>query len=358
MWPSGADPGVGARAARAGTRRPLLATRVGLDLAGIVGAGLIAFVLRFRLHLLEVTRDAPLDVPAHLRIGALWTVALLVSMASHRLYDEDTLAEGGGELSRVRRAVFEAIAVTSVAVFLLRIATVSRGWFALLGALSLGFLWLERLALRAAVARLRAGGRLRRPTLVVTARDDDVPPSIGEFDVVGRVPPEAVPLPLSRVPVEVLLVDDRGMAEADLWRLVLAAGDARLPVYVWSPVRGVARDRLTMRELEGRTIVRVSPPTLAGARGIAKRAFDVAVAAGLLVILALPMAGITLAVLVTSGRPVLHRQQRVGRGGRVFTMWKFRTMRTDAETAGLPGWTVRDDPRRTGIGRASCRERV
>src|SRR5919198_400108 len=45
--------------------------------------------------------------------------------------------------------------------------------------------------------------------------------------------------------------------------------------------------------------------------------------------LALPLAAL---VLVTSGPPVFYRGDRVGRGGRVFTMLKFRTLRADAET--------------------------
>jgi len=54
---------------------------------------------------------------------------------------------------------------------------------------------------------------------------------------------------------------------------------------------------------------------------------------GLFLLCALPLGAlITLIVLATSGRPVLYRGPRVGRGGRVFTMLKFRTLRSDAET--------------------------
>jgi lipopolysaccharide/colanic/teichoic acid biosynthesis glycosyltransferase len=50
-------------------------------------------------------------------------------------------------------------------------------------------------------------------------------------------------------------------------------------------------------------------------------------------ILLLPVAGaIALLMLATSGRPVLYRGIRVGRGARVFTMYKFRTLRPDAES--------------------------
>ena len=61
------------------------------------------------------------------------------------------------------------------------------------------------------------------------------------------------------------------------------------------------------------------------------RTLDVALASVALVVLA-PVIGLSaLAVLVGGGRPVLYRGQRVGRAGRVFTMYKFRTLRPDAE---------------------------
>jgi len=62
------------------------------------------------------------------------------------------------------------------------------------------------------------------------------------------------------------------------------------------------------------------------------RALDLLLSAVFL-ICALPIGlVIALIVLTTSGRPVLYRGARVGRGGRVFTMLKFRTLRSDAET--------------------------
>jgi lipopolysaccharide/colanic/teichoic acid biosynthesis glycosyltransferase len=64
---------------------------------------------------------------------------------------------------------------------------------------------------------------------------------------------------------------------------------------------------------------------------IAIRALDLALAATFLV-LSLPIAVVIAALqLATSGRPVFYRGERVGRGGRVFTMTKFRTLRPGAE---------------------------
>lgn len=57
-----------------------------------------------------------------------------------------------------------------------------------------------------------------------------------------------------------------------------------------------------------------------------RRVVDVAGAAVLLVLLAPLMAGVAFAVRLRMGAPVLHRQRRLGRGGRPFEMYKFRSM--------------------------------
>jgi len=67
-------------------------------------------------------------------------------------------------------------------------------------------------------------------------------------------------------------------------------------------------------------------------RDVLLRALDV-VLSSIFVVLTVPLAAvIAIALLATSGRPVLYRGERVGRGGRVFTMFKFRTLKPDAET--------------------------
>jgi lipopolysaccharide/colanic/teichoic acid biosynthesis glycosyltransferase len=57
-----------------------------------------------------------------------------------------------------------------------------------------------------------------------------------------------------------------------------------------------------------------------------------------------------LAVRAESGAPVLYRQERVGENGRVFTLFKFRSMRQDAES-GTPVWARAEDDRVTIVGR-------
>jgi lipopolysaccharide/colanic/teichoic acid biosynthesis glycosyltransferase len=63
----------------------------------------------------------------------------------------------------------------------------------------------------------------------------------------------------------------------------------------------------------------------------ALRVLDVGLSLLFLVIAAIPIGLIALAIVATSGRPVLYKGQRVGRGGNFYTMLKFRTLRPGAE---------------------------
>jgi exopolysaccharide biosynthesis polyprenyl glycosylphosphotransferase len=82
-----------------------------------------------------------------------------------------------------------------------------------------------------------------------------------------------------------------------------------------------------------------------------RRAFDILLGSVLLVA-TLPLLLLTaLAIKLDTPGPVFYRQERVGRGGRVFTLFKFRSMAVDAEAAGAPVWATQRDPRVTRVGK-------
>jgi sugar transferase (PEP-CTERM system associated) len=81
-----------------------------------------------------------------------------------------------------------------------------------------------------------------------------------------------------------------------------------------------------------------------------KRAFDIVVSAAML-ILTLPLLVLTaLVIKLEDGGPVFYSQERVGLFGRRFTLYKFRSMRVDAEGGGPPRWAAKEDTRVTRIG--------
>ncbi len=83
---------------------------------------------------------------------------------------------------------------------------------------------------------------------------------------------------------------------------------------------------------------------------MAKRLFDLLLAAAGLVLLSPLLLAIAVAVRLDSPGPALFRQERVGRGGRLFRIHKFRTMVADAPQRG-PGLTIGEDARITRVGR-------
>jgi len=86
-------------------------------------------------------------------------------------------------------------------------------------------------------------------------------------------------------------------------------------------------------------------------RTFVKRTFD-ALCSLVLLVLAAPIMLLTaIAIKLESPGPVIYRQQRVGRGGRVFNVLKFRSMHVDAEGDGQPRWASPNDDRVTRVGR-------
>jgi exopolysaccharide biosynthesis polyprenyl glycosylphosphotransferase len=105
----------------------------------------------------------------------------------------------------------------------------------------------------------------------------------------------------------------------------------------------------------------VPSPAWASWQRVAKRALDITVAAALLVLAAPLMLLIALAIKLDSPGPVIFRQRRVGKDGRLFTFYKFRGMVADAEArlhevahlneVNGPIFKSRRDPRVTRVGR-------
>ena len=93
-------------------------------------------------------------------------------------------------------------------------------------------------------------------------------------------------------------------------------------------------------------------------RDTIKRLFDLVVSAAMLAV-SLPIMVLTaLLIKLESAGPVLYRQERVGQGGRNFTILKFRSMCVDAEKDGKPRWAGQNDSRVTLTGRCIRRTRI
>lgn len=115
----------------------------------------------------------------------------------------------------------------------------------------------------------------------------------------------------------------------------------------YTVIGGMARTE----HMYGLPLIEVLPEPMPAWEQSTKRLLDLVVAA-LLLVGGLPLwVALALAVRLTSPGPAIYRQQRVGRHGRLFTLYKFRTMWHDAEAQTGPVWAQNNDPRYTPLGR-------
>jgi hypothetical protein len=94
------------------------------------------------------------------------------------------------------------------------------------------------------------------------------------------------------------------------------------------------------------------------ARDVVKRLFDLVVSGAFLLAFIPLMLLTALLIRIESRGPVFYTQERVGQFGKTFTIFKFRSMFTDAEKDGLPVWARQKDDRTTRIGRLIRRTRI
>ncbi len=348
---------------------------MGMDATAATVAVTIAVWARFHNGSLGPYAVAPLFAP----------LAWVGMVALYRAYEPRFLGSGPEEFRRVLNAglmVFVAIAVGS---YLLS-GDVSRGIVLASVPGTVAVSLLVRRLLRIRLHRARTRGRALQRVLVVGRADS----AVGLIDQLQRLPshgylPVGVCVPASDVrPSHVREVPVIGHAEAileavdlskahvvavashpdlsgqTLRRLSWALDERGVELVVHPGIVEVAGPRLSIRPVAELSLLHLERPATTGGWLLLKTAFDRVVGGALLTVLAPLLLAIALLVRVTSPGPALFRQVRVGVDGREFTIFKFRSMSTDADhrLAELRArdegngvlFKMRSDPRVTRIG--------
>jgi exopolysaccharide biosynthesis polyprenyl glycosylphosphotransferase len=147
----------------------------------------------------------------------------------------------------------------------------------------------------------------------------------------------------------------------ELRRLAWQLEGTGVDLLVAPQLTDIAGPRVHIRPVEGLPLLHVEEPKLSGVAWLFKNLMDRILAALLLLLLCPLFLVISVAIKLTDRGPVFFSQPRVGREGKTFKVWKFRTMYTDAEDRlahlvdqnegdGLL-FKIRDDPRVIPIGR-------
>jgi sugar transferase (PEP-CTERM system associated) len=324
-----------------------------LEATAVFGGLLGARFLRFHWSPSAVDFDLG---PMWVR-GLLFTGATFASTMAFGLYSERQRARTVGILVRVIASVAAGIAITAVSFFLFPHVWIGRSVLLIAGVLVIFLMLLLRLGF----SRLVDQATFKRRVLVYGTGQRAKPISglrrssdQRGFVLVGFVQPpgEELALPPERqVYVGEVLLDLSVRHEVD--EIVVAMDDRREAF----PVRELLDCRLagidvsdlsTFLEREtGRVRLDVlNPSWLIFGEG------DL-FAASVLFFLTCPLMVVAvLAIKLEDGwrSPIFYQQERVGFGGRIFRLLKFRSMRVDAEAAGQPIWAQKNDSRVTRVG--------
>ena len=323
-------------------------------------------------------------------IAAAWAWSLgLNDSRSHRI-----LGTGWTEYLRIISGSFRLFGAISIIAYLIK-ADLARGYLLLALPIGLFALLLSRSIWRRWLASRRALGKYSARTLLVgvpssvahLAQELRAATGAGFLAVGACVPSSALTNPRSDTVVpgtEVPVVGDfdsviSAMAAVRADTVVIAGANDLPPSEVkrisWALETGhqhlviapaimdIAGPRMHIRPVAGLPLIHVETPSFSQGQRFTKRTVDL-VASGLgIVVLSPLLVVLALIVRATSDGPALFRQERVGRNGNHFSMFKFRSMVLDAEEqlealrvkqAELGNevlFKLRDDPRVTKVGK-------
>ncbi|HEV2451520.1 MAG TPA: sugar transferase [Streptosporangiaceae bacterium] len=345
-------------------------------------AALLAGGLALRARL-----DSHGHVPAaYIAITIVLPVAWICCLALAQGYEARQIGAGADEFRRVINAgiaLTAAIAIVSYATT----AHMSRGYVVIAMPSVVALDLVARYWLRKRLHRVRAqGGCMRRA--VAVGHQKDVEALINELRrepyhglsvvavcLAGDGEPEEH---LQGVPVHGGLTDVMpAVRQSDADTVAVLAcpemNGVRLRKLAWElektdtdlclapALLDVAGPRTSIRSAAGLPLLYVDHPDLTGLRQAIKSLFDRLVAASAVVLLAPLFVAISVAIKMGDDGPILFRQVRVGRDGRPFHVFKFRTMVTDAEKLRVELqalnqgngvlFKIKDDPRITKAGK-------
>jgi len=319
---------------------------------------------------------------AYVLLPLTWVVILW----GHGAYDRRYLGVGTDEFKRVVRASWTVVAIVAFLAFATKtdLSRLSVG-VALFGTLL--YILAVRYAARRLLYVLRDHGRATHRLLLIGTLPEalEVHVAISRNPAAGLIPVgihltegysatagQTTPVPvyagrdvLSLIPelnADTIAVCGSASTEpGELRRLAWQLEGTGVDLVVAPQLTDIAGPRVHIRPVEGLPLLYVEEPTLSGVAWLFKNIMDRVVALIGLVVLAPVFLLVALAIRLSDPGPVLFSQPRVGREGKTFRVWKFRTMYIDAEdrlaalvdqneSDGLL-FKIRNDPRVFPVGR-------
>jgi len=182
---------------------------------------------------------------------------------------------------------------------------------------------------------------------------------MGPFKGLGGI--ERLPALISELQVDEVIVTLPWMHHRKIMSILAQCERQQVRARIVPDLFQMRLSRVNIEDLNGIPILGMRDQTISGFNLVLKRSIDFTVSLLGLIVLSPLLAAISVAIKLDSAGPVFFKQTRVGRGGKEFTMYKFRSMHQEAEAqlaelesqneAKGPWFKIRSDPRCTRVGR-------
>jgi exopolysaccharide biosynthesis polyprenyl glycosylphosphotransferase len=192
-----------------------------------------------------------------------------------------------------------------------------------------------------------------RPYIVVGVVDDDplkIGKNIENYEVFGGC--DKLLQLICDHQITDLIVAISGQMHGGMFQALLDAQELGVEIIRMPVAYEELLHRVPIRYLEAEWILRsfVDKARSETFSEMIKRALDILGGLVGMILLIVLFPFVSFAIMLESGKPILYRQVRMGRGGQLYNIFKFRTMVQDAEADGQPQWAEENDRRATKVG--------
>jgi len=354
---------------------------MGADFIAVNVAFVVYYWLRIRSGWIAYSIEPDLVLPM-LVLCAYW----VIWFALFGLYSLGPSQSRLDELLTLFRAIFVGLLVLFFAIFIDDEATESHAnsRFLILGygVLMFGSVAAGRMGIRFVQRKLLQVGIGARNTIVIgwSKKAFDLAdmilkyPTLG-YNIIGFVRPKGksgrdqlargqkrngvgiigaigdIPLLLKKHNVHDVLIGLDSTEHDQLVNVINECNGHDVSMKIMPDLYDIVSGQARISSIYGFPLMEVMPQLMRPWEAALKRGLDVLVSL-VIIVLGVPLwLLIAVAVKLNTKGPIFYRQERLGKSGRIFKLWKFRSMKSDAENSSGPVWARRNDPRVTSVGK-------
>ena len=156
---------------------------------------------------------------------------------------------------------------------------------------------------------------------------------------------------VKRCKLDILFISSPAVANHTILHILHACEGIPIQIYILPELSEFIKGGTAVTDFEGIPALKLRDTPMQGVSGIIKRLIDIVFSLFALIVLSPLMLIIAVAIRLNSPGKAIFTQERVSRAGKRFNIYKFRSMRADAEYDVGHVWAKTDDPRQTNLGK-------